>query len=292
MSKYPFVITTDTTCDLPSSWLKEEEIIQLPLGYTIDGETYLGTDASEEMVKDFYERMRHGSMPITMQVSPEQARERFEPFLQEGQDILHLAFSSGLSGSCGSSLIAARELSELYPERRILVVDTLAASMGEGLLVWYAAGMRRQGASLDETAFWLEENRLHLCHDFTVDDLNHLYRGGRVSRMTALVGSALGIKPVLHVDNEGRLVPVGKVRGRRQSLVALVDNMERKMGSWDNSRMVMISHGDSLEDALFVQSEVTRRFGLENFMINPVGPTIGAHSGPGTIALFYLGDLR
>ena len=204
-------------------------------------------------------------------------------------DILHIAFSSGLSGSYGSVRIAVQELEEENFPYRILVVDSLCASLGEGLLVHKAVTMRDQGASLDETAKWLEENKLHIVHNFTVDDLNHLYRGGRVSKTAAFIGTIVNIKPILHVDNEGHLIPLSKVRGRKKSLISLVDSMEKQMGSYrDQNNIVFISHGDSVEDAKFVAKLVKERFGIESFLINYVGPSIGAHSFLGTIALFYI----
>ena len=205
--------------------------------------------------------------------------------------MLCIAFSSGLSGTYHSICLAAEELREKYPEATISVVDSLCASMGEGLLIHKAAMLKEAGKSLQEVTQWLEENKLHLCHNFTVDDLFFLHRGGRVSKTTAIVGSALGIKPVLHVDNEGKLVPVGKVRGRKQSLIALVDRMVKQVQGVEND-IVFISHGDCLEDAEFVRDQIKERLGIQNFMINYIGPTIGSHSGPGTVALFFMGQSR
>ena len=175
----------------------------------------------------------------------------------------------------------------------MIVIDTLSASLGQGLVVYKAVQLRKEGKTIEETAAWVEENKLHFCHQFTVDDLNHLYRGGRVSKLTAVAGTLIHVKPILHVSDEGKLIAIGKVRGRKKSLIALVDNMERTIGSYrDKNDIVFISHGDALEEAEYVASLVKERFGIENFLINPVSPTIGAHSGPGTIALFYMGDRR
>ena len=186
-----------------------------------------------------------------------------------------------------------QELMEENPGVRITVIDSLAASLGEGLLVHKAVTMRDQGKSYDEVVNWLEENKLHLVHNFTVDDLFHLHRGGRVSKATAILGTMINIKPILHVDDEGHLIAVGKVRGRKKSLTTLVDNMEKQIGSYRSQNdIVMISHGDCLEDAEYVKKLVEERFGIHEFLIHYVGPTIGAHSGPGTIALFYLGEYR
>jgi DegV family protein with EDD domain len=287
-----FLITTDTTADLPEDYLTKHNIDTLSLTYTLEGVTY---DREHPLdVKEFYNTMRNGSLPTTSQVNPETAKTTLKDIAEKNQcDILHIAFSSGLSGSYGSVRIAVQELEEENFPYRILVVDSLCASLGEGLLVHKAVTMRDQGASLDETAKWLEENKLHIVHNFTVDDLNHLYRGGRVSKTAAFIGTIVNIKPILHVDNEGHLIPLSKVRGRKKSLISLVDSMEKQMGSYrDQNNIVFISHGDSVEDAKFVAKLIKERFGIESFLINYVGPTIGAHSGPGTIALFYMGEYR
>ena len=198
-----------------------------------------------------------------------------------------------MSSSYNNAAVVARELNEQYTGNKVIVIDTLSASLGQGLVVHKAVQLRKEGKTIDETAAWVEENKLHFCHQFTVDDLNHLYRGGRVSKLTAVAGTLIHVKPILHVSDEGKLIPIGKVRGRKKSLIALVDNMERTIGSYrDKNDIVFISHGDALEEAEYVAELVKERFGIENFLINPVSPTIGAHSGPGTIALFYMGDRR
>ena len=204
-----------------------------------------------------------------------------------------MAFSSELSSSYNNAAVVAGELNEQYTENKVIVIDTLSASLGQGLVVHKAVQLRKEGKTIEETAAWVEENKLHFCHQFTVDDLNHLYRGGRVSKLTAVAGTLIHVKPILHVSDEGRLIPIGKVRGRKKSLNALVDNMERTIGSYrDKNDIVFISHGDALEEAEYVAGLVQERFGIENFLISPVSPTIGAHSGPGTIALFYMGERR
>lgn len=287
----PYVIMTDTTADLPEDYIQEHGLKILSLSYTIEGETY---DREHPLdVGEFYAKMRAGSMPTTSQVNPEQAREAMTACLKEGNDVLYIAFSSGLSGTCGSGHIAAREIeeSEEYPERKVIVLDSLCASLGEGLLVHKAVMLKEAGKSMEEVADWVEDNKLHLCHNFTVDDLFHLHRGGRVSKATAILGTMINIKPVLHVDDEGHLTAVGKVRGRKKSLAALVDRMEEQAKGYEND-VVFISHGDCLEDARYVEKLVRERFGVEKFVINHVGPTIGAHSGPGTVALFFMGEPR
>ena len=286
-----YIITTDTTTDLPEDYIKKHNLGIMSLTYTLEGTTYSKENPLD--VKLFYEKMRNGSMPTTSQVNPENAKNIFLPYLKDGYDILHIAFSSGLSGSYNSARIAAEELSEEFPERKITAIDSLAASLGEGLLVHKAVMLKEQGADLDTVADWVEQNKLHIVHNFTVDDLFHLHRGGRVSKATAILGTMINVKPILHVDDEGHLIALSKVRGRKKSLQALVDSMEKQMGAYKNQNdIVFISHGDSLADAQYVADLVKQRFGIESFLINYVGPTIGAHSGPGTIALFYMGDYR
>lgn len=286
-----FVITTDNNSDLPLDYYEKNGIGVISLTYTLDGKTYDMHTALPS--HEFYDTMRSGSMPTTAQVNPADAREVFEPYLKKGMDILHIAFSSALSGSYNSSRIAAEELKEEYPDAKIITIDSLAASLGQGMLVYKAVQLKNQKKSIDEVADWVENHKLNLCHMFTVDDLNHLYRGGRVSKMTAVFGTMLNIKPVLHVDDAGKLINIDKVRGRKKSLIELVNKMEEKIGSYrDQNDVIFISHGDCLDDAKYVAKQVEERFGYTEFVYNDVGATIGAHSGPGTVALFFLGDVR
>ena len=286
-----YVITTDNTADLPYSYYKQHDIEYMYLTYQMEGETYGKQDEME--FKDFYERMRKGSMPTTSQVNSEEAKEVLRPLLIQGKDILHLAFSSGLSGSYNSVRMAAEELREEFPDRKIVVIDSLCASLGEGLFVDKAVEMKEEGKSLEENAAWLEKNKLNFCHVFTVDDLFHLHRGGRVSKVAAVVGTMINLKPLLHVDNEGHLIPLKNVRGRRKSLSGLVTMMEERIGDWkDKNTKIFISHGDCQEDAEYVARLVREKFGYETFLINTIGATIGAHAGPGTVALFFLGEYR
>ena len=237
--------------------------------------------------------MRTGKMPTTNACNPEEAKDMFLRHVEKGEAILHIAFSSGLSASFNNARLAAEEVMEENPEAKIIVVDTLAASLGEGLLVYYAAKMRDQGATLEETAQWLEDNKLNLCHEFTVDDLFHLHRGGRVSKAVAIVGTLINVKPVMHVDNEGHLTPVCNARGRKKSLNKLVEHMAERVADYDGKNdVVFITHGDCLEEAEYVAKLVREKFGIQDIMINFVSPTIGAHSGPGTMALFYMGSHR
>lgn len=290
-----FKIITDTTADLPMEYIKENDIGLTYLNCIIDDKTY-GKDNIEELdLSRFYAMMREGKTPITSQVNPEEGKELLEEYCKTDEEILCLSFSSGLSGTYNSMRIAANEIMEEHPECTVTVIDSLCASLGEGLFIYKAVEMRRQGKSMAETAQWLEEHKFNFVHVFTVDDLFHLYRGGRVSKTSAVLGTVAGIKPILHVDNEGHLIPVGKVRGRKKSLLGLVDYMEEKQGSYaqeNKEGMIFISHSDALEEAEFVRDEIKRRFGADKFCINMIGPVIGAHTGTGTVALFFMGEER
>lgn len=286
-----FKLVTDTSADLPRKYLEQNDIEVMSLAYIIDGDTYGWDNPMDE--HEFYEKMRKGSMPTTSQVNVGDAMEIFERLIRENDEILCVSFSSGLSGTYNSVALAAQNVCESHPGKKIRVVDSKAASLGQGLMVDYALKMQKEGKGLDETADFLEQNFGHFVHVFTVDDLNHLYRGGRVSRATAFVGTLANIKPILHVDDEGHLINIGKVRGRKKSLIELVNLMEQKIGDHvKENHTIFISHGDSPADAQFVADVVKKRFGIDSFLINYVGPTIGAHSGPGTIALFFYGDER
>lgn len=288
-----YKILTDSTADLPLDYLKDEDIKTFHLSYTIDGETYGGLKEELDVYK-FYELMREGKMPITSQVNPEEAKQGLLNAMQDGtKKIIYIAFSSALSGTFNSVRIAAGEIMEENKAASITVIDSKCASLGEGLFVYKVNELKKKGKSYEEVCEWAKENATKVVHLFTVDDLNHLFRGGRVSKSTAFLGTVLNIKPVLHVDNEGRLIALGKERGRKKSLLKLVDMMEDQQGSFGGKNdIVFISHGDCIEDAEFVKEEISKRFGINKFIINHVGPTIGAHSGPGTIALFFMGDIR
>ena len=285
-------IVTDSTTDLTPELIQELDVQVIPLCYIMEGKTYHNIPGGGEMTdREFYAKLRAGSMSTTTQVNSEEFLRVFTPLLEAGQDVLYIGFSSGLSGTYQSAALAREELKQRFPGRRLEVFDSRCASMGEGLLVYHAAKLQQAGKSLDEVLSWLKENVLNLCHWFTVDDLNHLKRGGRVSTATALVGTMLGIKPVLHVDNEGHLIPVSKVRGRKQSLDALVRRMEDTALD-PAGQMVFISHGDCLEDARYVERQIREKLGVRQVELGFIGPVIGAHSGPGTVALFYLGKER
>ena len=284
-----FVIVSDSTVDLPKEYLQSKQVPIISLSYIMDGVTYEEMDGLSH--KEFFEKLRAGSLPTTSQINPEQAREALEPFAKEGKDILYIGFSSGLSGSYNSVRMAAEDLKEEYPDINIIAIDSLCACMGEGLLLYNALELKEHGMSMEEIAKWVEANKLHICHNVTVDDLNHLHRGGRISKTTAVVGSMIKIKPIIHMSDEGKLVVIGKERGRKKSLVSIVDRMEKQMQGYDND-IVMITHGDCIEDAEFVKKQVEERFGIHNVMINGIGSVIGSHTGAGVVAVFFMGDKR
>ena len=284
-----FVIYTDSACDLKPDVLKSinVECIQLSFRFDNDDKDYLNNEMD---IKTFYDRMRKGETAKTSAINPETFSHRFEELLSEGRDILYIGFSSGLSTTFNSARIAADELKAKYPERKIICVDSLCASAGQGLLVYLALQKKNAGATIEETAKFTEDNVLSLCHWFTVDDLVYLKRGGRVSPTVAIVGGILGIKPVLHVDNEGKLVNVSKVRGRKASLNALLE----KYGELakDTKGTVYISNADCGDDVEYLKAQFKEQYNTEVDIVTDIGPVIGAHSGPGTIAVFFLGKER
>ena len=284
-----YVITVNSTVDLPKEWLEERNVPVVPLRYTMDGQTY--EDMNGLTAKEFFDKLREGKMSVTSQVNPEEAKEALEPFLKEGKDILHLAFSSGLSWTCNSMKIAGEELQEEYPEAKVIVIDTLCACLGEGLLLYKALQQKAAGKTIQETADWVEENKLHICHDVTVDDLNHLHRGGRISKATAVVGTMVKIKPIIHMDDNGKLQVIGKERGRKKSLNKIVDMAVEQSKGWDND-IIMITHGDCIEDAEYVAGLVREKMGIDNILINNIGTVIGSHTGPGVVAVFCMGNKR
>lgn len=284
-----YQLITDSTCDLPEALIKQNELIVIPMEFELDGQTLKQhPDGREIRNKDFYDALRQGKKSVTSMINTNTYLETFKPHLNEGRDILYLSFSSALSGTYNASRLAIEELKELYPEREIRSVDTRAASVGQGLLVLNAARKRKAGAPLAELATWVEENRDGLCHWFTVEDLHHLKRGGRIGAVSANVGTALNIKPILTVDKEGRLVSHTKVRGRKKSLMELVKYMETHAEN-PSEHTVFIGHGDSLEDAQQVAEMVRSRFNPKEVILDYIGPVIGTHTGPGIIGLCFTG---
>ena len=287
-----FVIMTDSCCDMTAAMAEELGISVLPLSLQMGEDVYHNyLDGREIGFEDFYARIRSGQTATTSAVSVGAFEAEMRTHLQQGKDILCINFSSALSTTYQSATIAAADLREEFPEAKIFVVDSLCASLGQGLLLYLCVQEQRKGRTIGEVRAFAEATKGNICHWFTVDDLNHLKRGGRISAATALFGTMLSIKPVMHVDDGGHLVPVSKARGRKASLTALVDQMEKTAGD-PAAGPVFISHGDCEGDALFVADEITRRFGNRNISINFVGPVIGNHSGPGTIALFFVGSKR
>ena len=287
-----YVIMTDSSCDLPAALAEQMELVVLPLSVLIEDKTYVNyLDEREIAFKDIYAKLRTKCPAKTSAVNMSQFLDPMESLLSEGKDVLYIGFSSGLSGTYNAGAAAAAELRDKYPEREILTVDSLCASMGQGLLVWHAWQRKQAGETMEQVRDWLEANKLHLCHWFTIDDLMFLKRGGRVSAATAVVGSMLSIKPVMHVDDEGHLIKVSTARGRKASIKALADEAGKR-GIDLKNQVVFISHGDCIEDANFLADIMRDRFHVKDVIISYVGPVIGAHSGPGTIALFFLGTSR
>ncbi len=282
-------IITDTCCDYPASMYEELGLVAVPLVLNYKGETL--ESVTEPQLRQLYAGLRAGEVATTSAVNPQGWKTVIEPVLAGGEDALVMAFSSGLSTTYQSAVIAAQELQEQYPDRKLLVVDTLSASMGQGLYVYYACKKRDEGMSLEELYRWCEEHKQNICHWFTVDDLMYLKRGGRVSAATALVGTMLQIKPVLHMDHEGHLINVGKARGRKASLDALVKKIQ-ELGLPGENDVMFISHGDCIEDARYVEKAMREKCGAKEVVISYVGGVIGSHSGPGTVAVFFLGKNR
>lgn len=284
-----FVITTDSNCDMDPEYLAENEVGVIPHYYTVEEEMY--GDGKELTIRQFYDALREGKKSVTKASNPDVIRKRFGEYAEQGKDILHISFSSALSSAYDNIVNCANEIMAKNPEMRIIVIDTLSASLGEGIIISKAIEMKREGKSLEETAEWARENSPHLNIQFTVDDLNYLYRGGRLSRSSAILGTVIDIKPILYVNREGELVPFDKVRGRKKVLMTLVDNMAERLGEYkDKQVFIGVVHGDCEMDARYVVNMITERFGYTDIVIRPIGPSIGVHTGPGAIALIFLGD--
>lgn len=286
-----FTIVTDSCCNLPAEIIHQFDLKVISLVFHACGKEYKGYTESESLdLKQFYEMMRRREPVTTSSTAPQECLDIFEAELRRGNDILYIGFSSGLSASYQTAASVLQLLAEKYSAQRVLSVDSLCAALGQGLLVTYASRLREDGKSIDEVYQWVMDNRLHLCHWFTVDDLFFLHRGGRVSKTAAIVGSMVGIKPVLHVDNEGHLIMKSKVRGRKASLDALMQKMVDF--AVEETQTVYIVHGDCESDALYLHDEIQKRFGIQDILIHCLDPVIGSHSGPGTVALFFLGKER
>lgn len=286
MSTYQII--TDSACDLPKAMLRELGVSAVSLTVNFRGETRADSVENAE-VKELYDAMRGGEVATTAAVNPDGWASVIEPALAAGKDALVMAFSGGLSTTYQSAVIASTDLLEQYPGRKILVVNTCAAALGQGLFVWHACKKRDEGLSLEELAAWAEQTKDHVAHWFTVDDLVYLKRGGRVSAATALVGTMLNIKPVLHVDSEGHLVSMVKARGRKAAISTLVSKLQELGGDWDNST-VFICHADCMDDAQRLSDLVKEKCGVKEAFIGNLGAVIGSHAGPGTLALFFMGN--
>lgn len=291
MADYTFQIFADSNCDLPESFYEENGVGVLNHMLVLDGTEYIDDFGKSISYEEVYRHIRAGEMASTVQVSMQTFLDRFTPALEAGRDVLYVGFSSALSGTFATSCMVAKELGEQYPERRLYMVDTCAACAGHGLLVRHAVRLQKEGKTIEEVRDWLESNKNRLCHWFTVDDLHYLHRGGRVSKTAAVVGSLVGIKPVMHVDNEGRLIPGMKVRGRKAALEMLVRKFDELVVR-PEEQVVYLSHADSAQDAAYVEQLVREKYPVKDVVTSLMCPIIGAHSGPGTVALFFIGSRK
>jgi DegV family protein with EDD domain len=286
-----FVITADSNCDLLQNYITEKNIGIIPHYYDLEGMTY--GDETNLTPKDFYDKMRSGLMPTTMASNPDVIRKTFQAYIDQNLDILHISFSSALSGGCSNVVTGALEVCEENTGARIVVIDTLNASLGEGLFIIKAVQMKEEGKTLDEIIEWLEEHKEDFCVYFTVDDLNHLHRGGRISKTTAILGTMINIKPILTVNSEGQLVSHSSARGRKKSLHTIFNNMLDSLGKYaDTPDPICIVHGDCLEDAEFVKALINEKLPGKPVIVNYISPSIGAHSGPGALGICYLGEKK
>jgi len=287
-----FVLITDSCVDLLIEIVNKYNLVILPLTVTINGKIYHNyLDEREIKFKEFYDLVRTNAKMSTSMANPSDFIQLFENYLKNGQDILYIAFSSSLSGTYNSSLIAKEELQDKYPNQKIIIIDSKCASMGQGLLVTYAAKLKSEGKSISEIANWVEENKLRICHIFTVGDLNQLRRGGRLSYTKALIGQVLRIKPILHVNKEGKLVQLSMTRGRRSAINLLLERMQATIEN-PNDQIIYISHGDCFAEAIEVKNKILELYNPKEVVINYIGPVIGSHSGINTLAIFYLGNDR
>lgn len=287
-----YVVTCSSTADLSSDYAKKRDLAVLPYQFFIDGEEYYDDDGKSIPTHTFYEKVRAGSIPTTSMVNTERYTAFFTPFLEQSKDILHIEFSSGLSGSYHNALLTVEQLKKDFPGRKIEIVDSLSAARGYGCLMYHILNMRDAGATLEETRDYAENLKLKITHWFAVDSLEHLRRGGRVSRASAFLGTMLNIKPVLAFNNEGKIIPIEKIRGRKKSLVDMVEKIEQDIDNPDG-QMIFVGHADAYEDAVFVSDLIKERFPtIAGTDIYYIGPVIGAHAGPSTIAIHYIGTHR
>ena len=303
MSKRDFVILTDVNADLPVSYTDAENIGVISMSIQLDGKIY---EPGKDMDADtFYQMMRAGKEPTTAASNPHQYEQAFRQVLDSGLDVLYLAFSSALSSSYHSAMTARKMLEEEYhviakntkQQGHIVIIDTLSGSMGQGLLVYKANELKKQGKSLDEIVAWCEANKRHICHEFVLDDLMYMHRGGRLSKASAMLGSLLHVKPLIYLDNESKVLSSGHVRGSKKAIRMLIERMAKCMegsGQKDdfitqNQDIIMICHSDCEQAALQLKEQITETFGFENVMIHTAGPVIGCHAGPGAVGVFFMG---
>jgi DegV family protein with EDD domain len=285
------VIIIDSCCDLPKEYIHENKVPVLNMSINFKGQEYKDDFGVSLPYKDFYDEVRKGEMPSTAQINVYDYSEEFKKHVSLGKSIICIVFSSALSGSYNSACIAKDMILEEYKDADITVIDSRCASLGEGLLDYYAIEMLKNGASKDEIITFIENNKLKINHWFTVDDLNHLKRGGRVSATAAVIGTLLNIKPILHVDDEGRLIPVTKEKGRKKSIKALAEELDKNIVN-PEEQVIFISHGDCIEDVELLKKLILEKHKVKEIIVNSIGPAVGSHSGPGTVALFFMGEKR
>ncbi|WP_353106916.1 DegV family protein [Acetoanaerobium noterae] len=287
-----YIIVTDATSDIPNEMANELNVKVVPMSFSLGEKNYNHyPDYRELDIKTFYDKQRAGQTSLTTQINVAVYLDFFEEIIKSDKDVLYISFSSALSSTYQSSVLAAKELNEKYPDFKIITIDSKAATLGETLLVKLAAQKKSDGMNIEDLSKWVAENHLKVCHYFTVDDLNHLKRGGRMTAMTAFIGTALDIKPILHVNDEGKLIPLDKVRGRKKALKVLFNYLAELSENLEE-QTVFIGHGDCIEDARYLESLIKEAYKVKEVIIHPIGPIIGSHTGPGAITLFFLGKHR
>lgn len=287
-----YIIVTDATSDIPNEMANELNVKVVPMSFSLGEKNYNHyPDYRELDIKTFYDKQRAGQTSLTTQINVAVYLDFFEEIIKSDKDVLYISFSSALSSTYQSSVLAAKELNEKYPDFKIITIDSKAATLGETLLVKLAAQKKSEGMNIEDLSKWVADNHLKVCHYFTVDDLNHLKRGGRMTAMTAFIGTALDIKPILHVNDEGKLIPLDKVRGRKKALKVLFNYLAELSENLEE-QTVFIGHGDCIEDARYLESLIKEAYKVKEVIIHPIGPIIGSHTGPGAITLFFLGKHR
>lgn len=287
-----YIIVTDATSDIPNEMANELNVKVVPMSFSLGEKNYNHfPDYRELDIKTFYDKQRAGQTSLTTQINVAVYLDFFEEIIKSNKDVLYISFSSALSSTYQSSVLAAKELNEKYPDFKIITIDSKAATLGETLLVKLAAQKKSEGMNIEDLSKWVADNHLKVCHYFTVDDLNHLKRGGRMTAMTAFIGTALDIKPILHVNDEGKLIPLDKVRGRKKALKVLFNYLAELSENLEE-QTIFIGHGDCIEDARYLESLIKEAYKVKEVIIHPIGPIIGSHTGPGAITLFFLGKHR